>query len=810
MNDLATDLRQSVRRLIGRPGFTAVVLSTLALGIGANTAIFSLVNTILLKPFPYHAPDRLVTVEHYYPSLNKMLAPVSAPGFVDYRQRTDLFSSVAIEAGWNANLTGSGEPERLAGSQVSGLYFSTLGVDAALGRTIRPGEDEAGRHHVAVISDGLWRRHFGAEPGILGRTLVINGERYEVVGVMPKGFRDFWSRTIEVWAPLVLAPEEFADNHRTWESYALTARLRDDVSAGSAQVRLTALAEQLKKQYPDNYPPDWTLTVTPLADKATGSVRPALLVLLGAVGFVLLIACANVANLYLARSAAGQKEVAIRTALGASRGRIVRQVLTETLLVSVVGAGLGVLLASFGVQALVALDLDSLPRVDELGIDWRVLVFSTLVGMATGVLFGLVPAIRVSRADVHETLKEGGRGTSDTSGLALRRALVVAEVGLALTLLVGAGLLIKSFARLQDVAPGFDSSNLLTLTLSLPESKYATAAQQIAFYDRVLERVATVPGVAAVGAISNLPFGGTWWTGGFQVEGYQQPPGQPGPHGDLRTVSANYFKALRIPLIKGRVFTNQDGPDTMKIAVVDELFAKRYWSGLDPIGRRINYDGTPERPNWRQVVGVVGHTKHEALNAEPRVQLFIPFRQLGSREMSLALRSETRDPLSLVSSVVPAIHEIDRDQPVDRIRTMDALVTRSMDERRLSTWLLGLFAATALVLASIGIYGVMAYSVAQRTRELGIRMALGAERHRVLRMVMGQGMLLAVIGTVLGLIGAYVLTAAIESQLYGVRSTDLTTFSLVSVLLLVTAALANCLPALRATRIDPVVALRNE
>jgi putative ABC transport system permease protein len=811
MDTLLQDLRYGVRRLLGAPTFTAVVVLTLALGIGANTAVFSVVNAVLLRPLPYAEPERLVTVNHYYPGPTELEAPVSVPGFADYRDRARVFSGVAVEAPWNPNLTGRGEPERLQGARVSALYFSTLGVPAARGRTLLPEEDEPGRNNVVVLGDGLWRRLYGAAPDAVGSTLLLDGERYEVVGVMPPTFRDVFSRAVDLWTPLALPPEQLASTARTNEWLSLVARVKPGIEVEQAASEMATLAEQLKREYQGSYPPDWTLKVTSLSERATGKIRPALLVLLGAVGFVLLIGCANVANLLLARAAARLKEVAIRTALGANRWQVVRQLLVESVLLALVGGAAGLLLAYAGVRTLATLNLGNLPGADELRIDGAVMAFTLGLSLVTGVLFGLAPALQTSRTNLRDALNESARGsTADRGGRRVRRALVVAEVALALTLLVGAGLLVKSFARLQGVQPGFDPANLLTLSLSLPQAKYPSDTQQIAFFDQVLPRVAAVPGVQSVGATTTLPFGGGWSTGTFGIEGRPEVADQPNPWGDIRIVSPDFFTALRVPLLEGRTFTERDGPDAPWVVVVDEELARRYWPNEDPIGKRVTR-GAPdgEEPEWWEVVGVVGHTMHEGLDAEARVQLYFPYRQVGRANMSLVVRT-AGDPAAATNAVRQAIYSVDRDQPLAQLRTMDELLAASVGQRRLSVLLLGIFSGVALLLASVGIYGVMSHSVTQRSREIGVRMALGAARGNVLALVLRQGMALALVGVGIGLAGALALTRVIASQLYAVRATDPATFAAVAVLLAAVAAVATLLPALRATRVDPVVALRED
>ena len=814
MDTLFQDLRYSLRRLAKSPAFTAIVVLTLALGIGANTAIFSAVNAVILRPLPYREPHRLVTIEHLYPSLD-MEAPVSVPGFLDYEKKGRSFESMAVQSGWQANLTGVGEPVRMQGQRVTGKFFSTLGVPAMLGRTLQPGEDAAGRERVAVLSYDAWQRVFGADPGIVGRGLSLNGESYEVVGVMPSGFRDFFNRDAEIWAPLVFRPDQMTDEQRTHEFLNLTARLKPGVPVEQAQGEMRTLAEQFKRDYTDSYAPTWSLGVTPLSIQATGDIRPALLVLLGAVGFVLLIACANVANLLLARAAARSKEIAVRTALGATRERLLKQLLTESLLVSLAGGAAGLLLAYAGVRALVAMDIGNLPRSEEIGIDGTVMLFTLVVSLAAGLLFGLAPAIHTATPNLHGALKEGGRGTTaDRGSHALRRSLVVTEVALALTLLTGAGLLLKSFARLQGVDPGFEPANLLTFNLALPQNRYRSDTSQAAFWDQAIPALARIPGVTSVGATSVMPFGGSWSTGSFEIEGYQAPENVPGPWGDIRIVTPQFFETLGIPLLRGRYLTDDDRDRSRPVAVIDQEFVRRYWPNDDPIGKRFTFgppDGVTDttQNEWIEVVGVVGHTAHEGLDADPRLQLYLPYRQVPQPFMAVAVRT-TGSPERYVNLVRGAVRSVDPDQPISAVSNMDVLLSRAVGQRRLSMMLLSLFSGIALVLASVGIYGVMSYSVTQRARELGVRIALGADRSDVLRLVLRQGMRLALAGIGIGLVAALALTRFIESQLYGVAATDPSTFVLVAAILAATALVANLLPALRAMRMDPAVVLREE
>ena len=815
MDTFLKDVRYAVRRLRKAPGFSVIVLLTLALGIGANTAIFSVVNTVLLRPFAYRDPERLVVVDHFYPSLNNLEAGASAPGFRDLREKTELFDGVFVMTGWGPALTGAGgEPQRLQGTRASGLMFRTLGVSPLLGRTFTPDEDEPGKERVVVLSYGFWQRQFGGDPSVVGEQIILNGEQHDVIGVMPASFRNFNNQATDLWRPLALTPQQFGGG-RTNEWLTLVARLKPTVSIERARSDLTTFASQLRQQFPDQYATDWTFKVTPMNESVSGRIRPALLVLLGAVGFVLLIACANVANLLLARAASRIKEVAIRSALGASRRDLVRQLLVESVLLAVVGGVLGLGFAWLAVKGVIVLQPANVPRIAELRIDGIVMVFTAGLSLFTGLLFGLAPAAQSSRANLQETLKEGGRSaTADRSGHALRRVLVVAEVALALTLLTGAGLLIKSLALLQEVNPGFDSNNLLTFTVSVPGSRYESDTARIQYFDRAIEAVRAVPGVTDVGITSTLPFGGSWSTGSFRVEGYQPPPNTPGPWGDQRVVNPSFFTTLKVPLVKGRYFNEQDGTTGNQVVVVDAEMVRRYWPDADPIGKRVTFND-PQRDsvvNWMTVIGVVGHTKHEGLDAEDRVQLYHPYRRGGGfagGQMTFAVRT-AGDPNATLSAVRSAIYSVDRDVPLANTSTMETNIGNSMGQRRFAMLLLGLFAAMAAVLASIGIYGVMSYSVTQRAHEIGIRMALGAARRNVLSMVMGQGLLLVGIGVAIGVAGAVALTRLITSQLFGVKPTDPATFAMVAFLLVGVAMLATLVPALRATRVDPIVALRDE
>jgi putative ABC transport system permease protein len=807
---IARDVRHALRRVARNPAFSALVVLTLALGIGANTAIFSVVDSVLLRPLAYRDPDRLVTIEHRYPSID-LDAPVSGPGFRAYRDRTRSFERVAVDTGWGANMTGAGEPVRVFVQRVSAGWFETYGVPPTLGRVFRAEEDVRGQHFVAVVSHGFWEQKLGADPAALGRVLSLDGDSYEVIGVMPVGFRPFFARRSELWVPLALTEEDLAENVGR-EYLNATARLAPGVTLEQARAELRSFADTRKAELgADAYPTDWTLTATRLHEQATGDVRPAVLLLFGAVGFVLLIACANVANLLLARGAGRRREIAIRMAMGASRGQLVRQMLLEATVLAVAGGLLGAVLAWGGLQALTATFDPANLIGGTIDMDLGVLVFTLALAVATGIGFGLIPALQVAGSAMQETLHEGGRAAiAGRAGTLLRRSFVVAEFGLALSLLAGAGLLVKSLMKVNAVDPGFDPSHLLTANIALPDASYPDAVARNAFLDRAIARIAVAPGVRGVGATSVLPFGGSWWTSSFAVEGHTPPAGELAPWGDQRIVSPGFAEAMRIPLLRGRFLQPSDDADAPPVAVVDERLVERYWSNVDPIGKRISLDSAPDPDSqWITVVGVVGHAAHEGLDADPRVQVYLPYAQAPQPYMSFAIRTEG-PPIAVLPAVRSALAEIDPALPLAAVETMENLIERSVGQRRLAVVLLSIFAALGLTLAATGIYGVMSYDVAQRVQELGVRMALGAGRRDVLGLVLSRGARLAAIGVVLGVLGSLGLTRAIQSQLFGVRATDVQTFVAVAALLAGVGLLATLVPALRAVRLDPVRALRQE
>jgi predicted permease len=809
MDTLIQDMRYGIRRIVRSPAFSATVVLTLALGIGANTAIFSLVDALLLRSLPYEQPSELATVYHLYPSLNGLEAPVSASGFRTYGERLRSFESIAVQSGWAANLTGTGEPERLRASRVSADWFGTYGAVAVEGRTFRQDEDIPGANRVVVLSDGLWKRRFGARLDILGSVIQLNGEPYEIVGVMGDDFHDFFYSRAELWTPLALTPDQLASG-ATNEWLAFTGRVRQGTSLEAAAEELRLLAESLKQENAGTYPDDWSLRLEGLEDHARSDVRTTLFVLLGAVGFVLLIACANVANLQLARAASRQREAAVRRAIGAPRHRLVRQLLTESVLLGIAGGALGLLLSLWGVRGLTALLPPAEQAATDVRIDTTVLVFTLLVSIGAGLLFGLVPALQLSRANAHDALREGGRSGADRGAHLTRRILVVAEIALALALLTGAGLMIRSVGRLQDVNPGFRAQNVLTFNLFRPSPSDTTMASLRQYYRRVLEEITARPGVIAAGGTSVLPFSGNWSTGSFNVEGYTTPDGQPRPWGDIRIATPGYAEALGIPLVRGRWFTEFDTEGAARVIVVDEDLANRYWPGEDAIGKRITR-GDPANPDatWYEVVGVVGHTMHEGLDADPRVQLYFSADQIPPGSLNIVVRTQ-QTPENATAAVRQAVRSADPDVPLANLATMEELIERSIGNRAVFMTLLGVFAALALALASLGIYGVMSYVVAQRSREIGVRMALGARAGDVLRMVMGQGLVVVGAGIALGLLGSLGLTGLLRNQLFGTEATDPVTFIAVCVVIAGVALAAMLLPARRATRLDPVRALRQE
>jgi putative ABC transport system permease protein len=801
------DVRFGVKMLVKSPGFTIVAVIALALGIGANSAIFSVVNTVLLRPLPYKEPDRLVMV---WEDATKNGYPRDTPAvanYLDWRNQNQVFEGMAAIADQSFNLTGIGEPERIDGRRVSANLFSLLGVEPRLGRAFLPEEDQPGSGHAVIISHGLWQRRFGSDMSIVGKPLSLNGETFTVVGVMPQGFQ-FPSREVELWVPAAFTQQEAGSRGRHY--LQVIARMKPGVSLQQAQAEMTAIAARLQQQYPETNT-DLGAAVTSLHEHVAGDIRPALLVLLGAVGFVLLIACANVANLLLARAAVRQKEIALRSALGASRFRLIRQFLTESVLLAAIGGGGGLLLSVWGVSLLKSFIPENISQARAITIDGQVLFFTLLISLLTGLIFGLAPALQASKFNLNETLKEGGRDSAVGSrGNRIRGLLVIAEVAVSLILLIGAGLLINSFMRLRNVDPGFRADNLLTMQVVLPATKYPDRARRSSFYTELVRRIEALPGVKSAAVTTNLPLYRQGNSTGISIEGRPDPA--PGQEQIIvtRVISPHYFSTMGIQLLQGREMSEQDREDTTPVVVISEAMARKYWPGEDPVGKRIKTGPSASNIPWMTIAGVVKDVRQFELNADPKPQMYLSYMQAGFFAPRDLVISTNVEPMSLASSVRRAVWEIDKEQPVSNIRTMEEILSESIGRQRFSMLLLGIFASVALLLAAVGLYGIMSYSVTQRTREFGIRMALGARRIDVLKMVVGQGLKLVLIGVVIGLVAAFVLTRVMSSLLFGVSATDPATFIAISLVLIGVAVLASYVPAYRATRVDPMIALRYE
>jgi len=821
MNTLWQDIRYGARMLLKNPGITIIVIVALALGIGANTAIFSVVNAVLLRPLPYPESDRLIFLNEMSPVLDEM--SISYPNFTDWRAHNQTFEKMGVYNRASYNLTSTGEAERIVTGQVSADLFSVLRVNAAQGRVFANEEDKPGGTPVVVLSYPLWQRRFGGQTSILNQPITLNGKSYTVIGIMPQSFA--YPSRAEMWVPVGQLSDQPSWKERgNHPGLYGVARLKPGVTFEQANADMNNIAANLEKQYPDSNA-STRVRLRPLLEIFVVDVRRALWVIFGAVGFVLLIACANIANLLLARATGRRKEMAIRTAVGASRWRIARQLLTESILLSLIGGSIGLVLARLGVDLILYVSPDAIPRSREIGLDWKVLAFTVGISFLTGILFGLIPAIQAGDVDVHETLKESGRGTSGRQWL--RSSLVVVEVATTLVLLIGAGLLIRSFYLLQKVNPGFSHEHLTSFSISLPEKKYATEETRSSFYNHLLENIRALPGVETTAAASGLPLGNNGWQTSFVIDGRPLPPRDQTPLMEACLVTPDYFKVMNIPVLRGRVFNDRDdrshlvGRDLSKLTdvekqgaglnsiVIDEEFAKRYWPNEDPVGKRVRMGADPKAPVL-EVLGVVGRVKMESLNQNSdRVQGYFAFNQVPLGGMTVVIKGAS-DANQLISSIRGAVRELDPNQPIYSVRTMDEIRAESVAPERLNLTLLSLFAGIALVLAIVGIYGVMSYSVTQRTHEIGIRMAVGARPLDVFKMILGHGMKLALIGVGIGLVGAFLLTRLMATMLFGVEPTDATTYGAISILLIAIALLACYLPGRRATKVEPTISLRYE
>lgn len=813
------DLRYGARTLARQPTFAAVAILALALGIGANTALFSVVNGVLLRPLPYPQPDQLVRVWNQILSDGLPQLWLSEPELIYYREKQQSFEGIGVFSSSGGNLTGRGEPLRVKVGNISANLFPLLGVAPAQGRNFTAQEDQPGNDQVLILAHGFWQRRLGGAADMVGRALTLNDQPFTVVGVMPPGFA-FPSADVDMWSPIAI---DMA-NPRSRGSHYLEAfaRMKPGVSFPQASADISRVATQYALENFGGNSEEvierigWGAYLVPLHESTVGEVRVALLVLLGAVGFVLLIACANLANLLLARAATREKEVAIRATLGAGRGRIVRQLLTESVLLAVLGGAAGLVLSYLGLRALVPLSADSLPRVEEVRIDQGVLGFTLGLSLLTGILFGLAPAWHTAKTDLNESLKEGGRSSTAGGRSKLRNLLVVSEIALSLVLLIGAGLLIRSFSRLLQVDPGYRTQDVLSLRLSLPSARYPEDHQVAGFYQELLERIGKVREVKSAGAISLLPLSGTHSSGTVSVESPSaafvpvdaHAEEFPGVEADLRSVTPGYVKAIGMTLVEGRLFESSDDSRAPRVAIVDESFAQRFWPGESPLGQRITLGGGDDA-EWRTIVGVVRHAKHYGLGVEGREQAYFPHGQFPQRTMYVAIHS-AGEAGNLLANVRRELAGLDPALPPYEIRTMEERLADSLAQARFNLLLLAIFAGLALVMALTGIYGVMSYAVSQRTHEFGIRMALGAHSGDILTLVLRRGLLLTLIGISVGLVAALALTSLLASLLFGVSVTDPATFLGISVLLAAVALTACCLPAWRATRVEPMVALRYE
>jgi predicted permease len=817
------DVRRALRALVAAPAFTATAILSLAIGIGANTAIFSIVDALLLRPLPYADADRLVILWNRSPGLNITQDWFSTAQYFDIKNNHRGFEQVAIAIGGNYNLTGSGDPERVGTIRVSSSLLPTLGQKAALGRVFVPAEDQPGATATAVLSYGTWTRRYGSDPGILGKKIILNGVSYEIVGVMPRSFslpREVMptldgAEQADILVPLPM-PANAATN-RDHEDYNIMGKLKPGISVEQAQTEMDTITARLRHDFPEVYPPNGGLTfgIVPLLEQVVGNVRRTLYLLFGAVGFVLLIACVNLANLQLSRAIARQKEIAVCTALGASRARIIRQLLTESMLLALAGGAVGIAMAFGAIRLVHVLGPQSVPRMNDLGIGLPALAFTIAVCVASSILFGLAPALRVSRVDVQTALQSTSRSSVGVSaiwgrGNNLRRTLVIAEIALCTMVLIGAGLLIRSFVRVAEVNPGFDPHNVLTLELTMTGQRYNNKPAILAAYRDICQRLESLPGVTAAGAVTSLPLSDMFAWGPITVEGRVPQAGEKFINADVRMINGHYFQAMRIPLREGRFFNEGDVADRPRVAVIDDFMAQQLWPNQDPIGKRLHIGGVnePDSP-WITVVGVVGRVKQYTLDSDSRIAYYLPQTQYVTRAMNVVMRAGN-DPTALAGAVKQQTHELDSDLSLYNVSTMQERFNRSLARRRFTMLVLGAFAAISLGLAVIGIYGLIAYLTGQGTREVGIRLALGATPANIVALIVRGGMTLALWGVGAGVGGAFVVSRLMRSMVFGVEATDAVTFVAVPTLLACIAFLASYIPARRASRIDPGASLRWE